>query len=186
MRYLAVILVLCVITAVVTSKYVFNFGNLNWIENLIVLGGFLAIFGCITVVMAIFWSAKKFEKIEKGKVLIEMEYKPLEALPKYFKYAYTFIFGVLIFVIVVNALFGNYAYVLFPSVVLLSNLIIVLTKVRLTVYERGIRFGLTFVEWCDVKGIEWRNGILSIRTKSRTIRIVDKNRKIYETVRSLV
>ena len=103
-----------------------------------------------------------------------MEYKPLEALPKYFKYAYTFIFGVLIFVSVVNALFGNYAYVLFPSVVLLSNLIIVLAKVRLTVYERGIRFGLTFVGWCDVKGIEWRNGILSIRTKSRTIRIVDK------------
>jgi hypothetical protein len=85
--------------------------------------------------------------------------------------------------IVVNAVEGN-THLLIPLItVLICNVIVFLTPRKYEIYEKGMRYGLVFVGWDEVREIEWKNGVLKIKTgKIACIRIRDKNGNLKDVI----
>lgn len=88
---------------------------------------------------------KKLEKIDKGRKILEIRQRGIEVIPRTLKYAVVFLCFLLVIGIIVNAIYEN--DMLIPLLaILIANLVVLTAEKRYEIYEKGIRYGMVFVE----------------------------------------
>jgi uncharacterized membrane protein YobD (UPF0266 family) len=161
--YLAIAIMILgsVIASVLTALYV-SLYNLP-IYTILALAGSLPVVGGAILGFEIHRQNKKLEKMDKGRKILEIKQRGIEILPKSLKLAMVLICCILAFGIIVNAITGNNVYLPLISV-LIANLVIFASERRYEIYEKGIRYGMVFIKWDEIRDVEWDDGILEIKT----------------------
>ena len=169
------------IVAVFTSLYVYFYEPP--IDTILTLGGILAGVGGIILVFEIYRQNRKIEEMDKGNKLLAIEQKVIDLLPRDFRYALGIVFsliGICIIVAVISSV-----HTLIPLIsLLICNVIIFIVPRRCEIYEKGIRYGMVFVRWDDIKEVKWENGILRVGADKivAPIKIRDENGKIKKII----
>jgi uncharacterized membrane protein YobD (UPF0266 family) len=176
---IAIMILGSVIASVLTALYV-SLYNLP-IYTILALAGSLPVVGGAILGFEIHRQNKKLEKMDKGRKILEIKQRGMETLPKSLKNAMVLICCIFAFGIIVN--------VYLPLIsVLIANLVILTSERRYEIYEKGIRYGMVFIKWNEIKEVEWNDGILEIKTGKvlGCIRIRDEDRKVKNIVEKYV
>ena len=91
-------------------------------------------------------------------------------------------FSLIICIIV--AVISN-VHTLIPLIsLLICNVMIFIVPRRCGIYEKGIRYGMIFVKWEDIREVKWKDGILRIKADKivAPIKIKDENGKIRKII----
>ena len=178
---ITIIVLTSMIVAVFTCLYVHFYEPP--IYTLLALGGILAGVGGIIIGFEIYRQNKKLEKIDKGRKILEIEQRVIESLPRDFRYALAVIY-IILGICIIMAITSN-TFALIPLIsLLIVNLVILIAPRRFEIYERGVRYGMIFVKWEDIKEVKWENGILRIKADKivAPIKIKDENWKIRKII----
>jgi hypothetical protein len=180
---IVIMILTSMIVAVFTCLYVYFYEPPIYI--LLTLGGILAGVGGI-ILFKIYRHNRRLEKVDKGNKLLVIEQRVIDILPKDFMYALAIVHFLLGICIVAAIILD--VHTLIPLVsLLICNVIIFIVPRKYEIYERGIRYGMVFVRWEDIKEIKWEKAILIIKAdKISPIKIRDKDGKIKEMVDNLV
>ncbi|MDK2782343.1 MAG: hypothetical protein PWR13_1371 [Archaeoglobi archaeon] len=129
---------------------------------------------------------RKLERMDKGRKILEIKQRGIEAVPKSLRIAAILLCFILVFGIIVNAITGNEVYLPLISV-LIADLVIFMSERKYEIYERGMRYGMVFVKWDEIRDVEWKNGILEIKTEKTfgSLRIRDKDGRVRDVVERL-
>jgi hypothetical protein len=137
---------------------------------------------------------KQIESMDKGKKLAEVVERPWMWIRRDVK---IFIAGIGVFafciaiIILIEVFQGNskIVIVLLPTIATIPAVITPnLVPRKRYIYEKGMSLGLRFIEWNEVTGYEWKNGLLEIRFKGMPKKIVveDKEGEIKKIVEKYV
>ena len=184
---IVIIILVSVITTVLTALYVSLYNPP--IYAILALAGILLGVGGVIFGFEIYRLNKKIEKIDKGAKILEIEQRSIENLPKSLRNAMVLVCCMLVFGIIVNAITRNEVYLPLISV-LIANMVILMSKRRYEIYEKGIRHGVLFTRWNEIESIEWKDGILKIKAgkglRKKMLRIRDDDGKIKSIIEKYV
>jgi uncharacterized membrane protein YobD (UPF0266 family) len=180
---IAVVILTSIIVAVFTCLYVYFYKPP--IYTILALAGILAgVGGGIILGFEICRQSRRIEKMDKGKKLLVIEQRSIDTLPKDFRYALAIVYFLLVICIIVDAIISNaHQVILFISLLVVYSVIFI-TPRRYEIYERGVRYGMIFVKWEDIKEVKWEDGILRIKADKIVvpIKIKDENGKIRKKI----
>lgn len=182
---LTIIMILAtVIAAIFTALYVFLYKSSTY--TLPVIAVILIGAGGAILVFEIRRQNRKLERMDKGRKILEIKQRGIEAVPKSLRIAAILLCFILVFGIIVNAITGNEVYLPLISV-LIADLVIFMSERKYEIYERGMRYGMVFVKWDEIRDVEWKNGILEIKTEKTfgSLRIRDKDGRVRDVVERL-
>ncbi len=130
---------------------------------------------------------KRIESIDKGKKLTEIIVKS----DKILRAAAGIYLGCVSIILLWEILIGDWKGVksILPAVAVVPAIVIsVFVPRKYSIYEKGIKLGLRFIEWKEVTKYEWKEGKLEIRFKGLPKKIVveDKNKEIKRIIEKLL
>jgi len=180
---ITIIILTSMIVAVFTCLYVYFYKPP--IYTILVLAGILAgVGGGIILGFEIYRQNRRIEEMDKGKKLLVIEQRSIDTLPRDFKYALAIVYFLLVICIIVDAITSNaHQLILFISLLVVYSVIFIAPR-RYEIYERGVRYGMIFVKWEDIKEVKWEYGILRIKADKvvAPIKIRDKDGKIKKII----
>ncbi len=168
-----VVVLTTVVVATLTAMCIFLYNLSIWI--LLAAGAASFTAGVMILALEIRRQNKKLESLYKGRKILEIGQRGYETLPKSLRRAMYAILCMLTLIAIISAVERD-AIVLLIITVILANLVIFGTTRKYEIYERGIRYGMIFVEWSEIEKIDVEDGTLKLKTsRSIEIRIRDED-----------
>ncbi|AEA46282.1 hypothetical protein [Archaeoglobus veneficus] len=173
---IAVLIISSVVAATIAALVVF-FSRVS--PNKILPAAVILILFSVAVFGAeIYRQKRKLERLDKGRKLAEVRYRLIRDASRDLRYAEYFFIGTFAFAFLLY-LIAKLNPVMYASLffIFALNLITFFKERKYGIYERGIVYGLRFIEWRDVAGYEVEDDYIEIEvrgTPAIKIRIRDE------------
>ncbi len=125
----------------------------------------------------------------KGERLLRIRQRGIEDMPEPILYAGLSVTLVGAAYGLLEVLKGNYGFMPLAFGMPLTTAVVLLAPIDYEIYTHGIQRGARFFSWKEIEEMEWKNGILTVRTKSgilsRTLRLIDTTGNVWRTAKRL-
>ncbi len=151
---------------------------------------FLLAYPVMFILILMIYGKKAIKHIRKGDRVVRVKQRIFEGIQKRMLYIYVFVAILFLLWGTAEVYKGNYHFIPIGFGMPVNLAVILLLPVDFDIYTCGIQRGAVFISWKDAKIIEWRDGILTVKTGKgifgRALSMADKNGEIKRVIEELV